>query len=135
MSIPNENTEKAIAKLDQRMKLAKPQVYEKGYVKNPGGEIVVVAKDSVEDYAARDKWSKASDADIKKYLGKKDEPVEDADDGGDAITAADIRKLSKNKFKQFMEDYAGDLEGIEFKEGATDAEKKDAVIKYLELEE
>lgn len=140
MDISNENSEAHIKKLDSKMTIKTPTIYDKGYVINKGGAMVVVAKHDVEKYSSRDGWKKATTKDIEKYLGNTAEPTEEkteeeSEEGDGIVTSADIRGLGKKKLKKFMKDYAGELEGIQFADDATDSDKKDAIITHLGLEE
>ena len=137
MSLANEHSESEVKKLDLRMTIKKPTQYDKGYVINAGGDMVTVAKQDVDKYAGRKDWKKPTAAEIKKHLGKAAEPTQEDtnDDDGDMITSVDIRKMNTKTLEAFMKNYEGELEGIEFKDEATLADKKDGIITHLGLEE
>lgn len=122
--------------------------HKKTYVKNAGGRIACVAEKDAAKYVSREGWSLPSEKELATFLNGGKEPKtessdassasskssDDADDNSISIDATTIRQMNTKTLEKFLEKYGEQIEA-DFAEDDTLPQKKDKVIKALELEE
>ena len=122
----NEHAEQSIKKIGLNMRLRKTPSYKLVGVKGPAGGTCQVTKEQAEELCKQEGYSIIKPS-------KKLEPTKPEETGGDTVTANTIRVIRSNKdMDAFIEKYKIE---VELAENATLADKKNAVIKALELEE